>query len=63
MKTERYLLKYIRERGISEEALKRELGIDLKQMADGGEDLPADKFLEICRYLDITPEQVIAHVL
>lgn len=62
MKTERFLLEHIREHGISEEVLEGELGFSLKQLVDAGEELPADRFLELCRYIGITPEQVIDRV-
>lgn len=62
MKTEKFLLEHIREHGISEEILERELGFSLEKLVDAKEELPADRFLELCRYLGITPEQVIDRV-
>lgn len=63
MKAERYLLEYIQEHAISAKRVEQDTGIDLQRMVEEGKELRADKFIELCLYLGITPDEVSDQVL
>lgn len=58
MKAEKYLLKYMKDHGISTSTVMDETGIFLGEHRDSINGLMADDFLRLCLYLGITPEEV-----
>lgn len=63
MKAEKYLLEYVLEHNMSSKRIEADTGIDIEKIVLEEQELMADQFLNLCVYLNITPEEVSDQIL